>query len=312
MNIKSKISSDLDIPPDMIDEALLLSRKHVKKFYIKKRNGDKRAILQPSNKLKTIQYWLMYNVFNELPIHDCAMAYRDGVSILENAKRHRNNRYFLKIDFTDFFPSIKWTDFKSILDVWYQKSNVDWDYNNDAKNLIKKSCFYFHDRLPIGYPSSPVLSNVVMFDVDVKISKLIGDNTKYGNVVYTRYADDIVISTDKKGACKILLDDIAIIIKSSKSPNISINESKTKFGSSSGGSASVTGLKICNDGHITIHKKQKDHIRLLLGLYKKGILNPEEHSSLLGHLSYISHVSPDFYSKLQNLYFNEIYKLKSI
>ena len=68
---------------------------------------------------------------------------------------------------------------------------------------------------------------------------------------------------------------------------------------------------MCNDGHITIHRKQKDHIRLLCGLYKKGLLDVKEQSSLLGHLAYIHHVAPEFYSKLQKKYFKEITDLRA-
>ncbi len=38
MGIKEKISNDLYIPPELIDEALIYSRRYVKKFYIKKKS----------------------------------------------------------------------------------------------------------------------------------------------------------------------------------------------------------------------------------------------------------------------------------
>ena len=312
MDIKLKIASDLDVPQDLIKEALSVARTHVKKFDIKKRNGKPRTILQPSKKLKTIQYWLILNVFNNLPVHEAAIAYREGISILHNAKRHRNNRYFLKMDFKDFFPSIKWADLLPIIESWYKESNIDWELNEDAKYLIRHTCFYHNDILPIGYPSSPVISNAVMYPVDINISRLVSDSEKYGNAIYTRYSDDIVISTDKKGACRLLLSDFKILIGKTSSPNISINNNKTKIGSSTGGSASVTGLKICSNGHITLHRKHKDHIRLLLSLYKKGMLEPDEHTSLLGHLAYAHYTAPDFYTKLQNKFFKEIESLRAL
>ena len=97
MNIKEKISISLDIPLDLIDEAVAVSRDQVKKFYINKKKGNsRRAIYQPAKKIKTVQYWLMDNVFNELPVHTSSAAYIKGESILSNAIRHRKNRYFLK------------------------------------------------------------------------------------------------------------------------------------------------------------------------------------------------------------------------
>ena len=310
MDIKEKISTDLDIPLKLIDEALAVSRKYVKKFYIAKRDGNSRVIYQPSKKLKTIQYWLIANVFDKLPIHPSSAAYIKGKSILSNAVRHRENQYFLKMDFKDFFPSITWNDFEPVIIEWHKKSTLDWDLTSDAKELIRQSCFYLNDLLPVGYPSSPMISNTVMFAIDDKIEKLLADRGKYGKAIYTRYADDLVISTDKKDICNDIYNVVCKLIKKTDSPKLSLNPTKTRMGSSTSGSASVTGLKICANGHITIHRKQKDHIRLLLALYKKQQLKPDDEVSLQGHLAYVRYVAPQFYSKLQNKHFKEITKLR--
>jgi len=309
MNIKRIISTDLDIPISLIDEAILNSHVYVKKFTIPKRKGGVRVISQPSGKLKTVQYWLIHNIFSNLPVHRSAVAYTHGVSILDNAERHKNNQYFLKIDFKDFFPSISSKDIHAIIEDWSKTNSLDWKYNNEAKKLVELTCFDANKKLPIGYPSSPVISNVVMYDFDKEVEKLIDDKSKYGEVIYTRYADDIVLSTNKKDVCKELLLLLKKLIRQTKKPNISINPTKTNFSSSSGGSAIVTGLRITADHKITIHKKHKDHIRLLLSLYGKRKLKSEDHISLKGHLSYIRHVAPSFYSKLQKKYFKEIQEL---
>jgi len=311
MQIKQAISNDLSIPVSLIDEALCAARTQVRKFTIKKRNGKDRSILQPSKKLKTLQYWLIINIFKNMPIHDSAVAYIDGVSILHNAQRHREHRYFLKMDLNNFFPSIKFNDVFPLIEAWHIATMPKWALDTQDKELIRLSCFYKEDILPIGYPSSPIISNIVMYKFDSEITKLTSDKVKYGECIYTRYADDLVFSTDKKDACIEILKDVSKFINGMSSPKISINTSKTKFGTSTGGSASVTGLKICSDGHITIHRKQKDHIRLLLNLYRKGTLNINEYESLLGHLSYCHYVDPTFYSNLSKQYFKEIKELRS-
>ena len=310
MHIKEAIANDLSIPENLIDEAISVARTHVKIFRINKKSGGSREIFHPSKKLKTIQYWFMHSVFSQISVHDASMAYRDGISILHNANRHRSSRFFLKMDLTDFFPSISFNDFIPVLRSWHVNSNAKWVLDSDAEQLIKNVCFYKNDRLAIGYPSSPIISNIVMIEFDSKVSALIAQE-KYGKVIYTRYADDLVLSTDKKGACAEIKRELIGLIQATESPNISVNHNKTRLGSSTGGSASVTGLKICADGHITIHRKQKDHIRLLLSLYRKGTLCPEEEKSLLGHLSYCHYVAPDFYTKLSKKYFKEIYELRA-
>ena len=149
-----------------------------------------------------------------------------------------------------------------------------------------------------------------MYAFDIKVADLISGE-QYGKVTYTRYADDLVFSTDKKGACREIRKLIEDLVVEHKSPDILINNAKTKFGSSTGGTASVTGLRVCENGHITLHRKQKDHIRLMLSLYSKGRLNEEEYRSLIGSLAYCQYVSPLFFSNLSKKYFRQIHELRS-
>lgn len=311
MHIKESISRDLDIPLKLIDEAISVARSQVKTFRIPKKNGGYREINHPSKKLKTIQYWLIHNVLKSLPVDQSAMAFREGLSIYHNATLHRESRFFLKMDLKNFFPSIKFCDLIPIVEKWHYSSDTQWTLDHDVKELIRLSCFFKNDELPIGYPSSPIISNVVMYDFDISVKTLISKE-KFGKMLYTRYADDLVFSTDLKGACKELKAEVITLVNNCKSPQIAVNHTKTKLGSSTGGSASVTGLKICHDGHITIHRKQKDHIRLLLSLYRKRELDEKEYPSLLGHLSYCHHVAPSFYSSLSMKYFKEINELRLI
>ena len=312
MDIREKISSDLDIPLSYIDDSLDVARVRVKKLVLKKRNGSPRVVYQPSKKLKTIQYWLIHNVLTKLPVHHASMAYGKGQSILTNAHKHRMSRYFLKMDFHNFFPSIVWRDFEPILIAWHKATTPKWPLDDGAKRLVRLSCFFLKDVLPIGYPSSPFIGNSTMYAMDKKMDNLLSDHSKFGRTVYTRYADDIVISTDKKNVCTQICNVVCKLISESRSPKLKINREKTRFGSSSSGSAMVTGLRMCPDGHITIHRKHKDRIRLFLSLYKKNTLDDASRLSLLGHLAYVRHVAPKFYSTLQKKYFLEIQELQSV
>lgn len=310
MNIKERISSDLGVTIDAIDEAVKTARIKVLRFDIKKRNGDTRPIFHPSKKTKMIQYWLIHNVFNKLPIHPSATAYINKKSILDNATSHKSNNYFLKIDFKDFFPSIKFNDLHKTIISHKFKNDDQWILDKNLHEIIRLVSFYHKDSLAVGYPSSPIISNVIMYNIDKSISEIVSNKDKFGDVIYTRYADDLVFSTNKKGACTSILKEIKDLLFEIESPSLNINFNKLKFNSSTGGSASVTGLRITRTGNITIFKKQKDHIRLLLSLLKKNKLNdPDEKKSLLGHLSYIKHVDSAFYTKILQKYFKEVHQL---
>lgn len=151
----------------------------------------------------------------------------------------------------------------------------------------------------------PIISNIVMFQLDSKLRSLLDEKqAEIGNVEYSRYADDLIFSTNSKNVCRDILGLVESAIDECDSPKLFLNTTKTRLMSSSGGSAFVTGLRICSKGRITIHRRYKDHIRLLLSLMQKGLLKPEDRSSLRGHLSYIKHIDPAFYTKLCEKYFD--------
>ena len=309
MTLLETISKNLNIPLSMLESAILHARDSVTHFEIPKRDGSTRRVYQPSKKTKTIQYWLISNIFNSLQVHDCAMAYQKNKSIKLNAKAHQTNRYFLKLDFKNFFPSIKFIDFAPYIKKWNNSQKVPFE-ENELLNIINKSCFYYKNNLlPIGFPTSPVISNIIMYEFDVKITASLSIEEDFGKAVYTRYADDLTFSTNTKGACRKIKKLMNISLKEMISPNLQLNPSKTKFVSSSSGSSFVTGLRICHDGHITIHRKYKDKIRLLLSLYNKDQLDEEGISSLKGHMSYVRDVDGSFYTKMQKKHFVVINKL---
>lgn len=304
MRVLEKVSLDLNIPEEMLQKAIANGRRYVKHLKIKKSDGTYRRVYQPSKKLKTIQYWLIRNILSRMNVHKASAAYQKNLSIKENAFRHRDNKYMLKLDFKDFFPSITFNDFLPCLDDWMKKNPAEWTTDKDIKDIIRITCFYKDDRLPIGYPTSPIISNVIMYGFDSTIEELLSRNTEQiGNVEYSRYADDMIFSTNKKYACSEIKRIVEMQVKSCSSPQLTFNREKSRLVSRSGGSAIVTGLRICHDGHITIHRKYKDEIRLLLSLLRKGALRTEDYSSLHGHLSYIKHVDPVFYTKVQSKYF---------
>lgn len=309
MRIEDAVVEDLQVPETLINAAVGLARVRVKKFTVPKKAGGHREIYHPSKKLKVVQYWIMRRVLSEMPVHDAAMAYREGTSILHNAESHLKNRFFLKMDLKDFFPSIRFQDFLPYLEQWHSCKTPRWILDDHSKEFINQVCFYKQDRLAIGYPSSPQISNIVMHEFD---SRVVGETAsgKYGAVVYTRYADDMVFSTNEAGACREIYEVVGRVIKSIKSPRLKVNPNKTRFGSSTGGTASVTGLRICPDGHITINRKLKNHVRLMLSLFKKGQLSEDEVPSLAGHLAYCHHVAPQFYSGLAKKYFKEIEQIR--
>lgn len=302
MRLIEEISQDLGFPEQYLSSALINSRRLVKRIKVKKRDGGERVVYQPSKKIKVIQYWLISNVFQSIRVHSAATAYLKGKSIKHNLLLHKRGRFFLKLDFCEFFPSITFSDLSCVIDSCFKNNQSCFD-SDELKELIKIACFYKDDRLPIGYPSSPIISNIVMYDFDSLIASDVVESGKYGVVKYSRYADDMVFSTNKQGACQDIKNHVVRLLINIGSPKLKINERKTRYLSSSGGSALVTGLRLCYDEHMTVHRKYKDEIRRLFYCLEKGLLNEKEKKSLRGHLSYLKYVDGQYYSKLMSKYF---------
>ncbi|MBB5541925.1 RNA-directed DNA polymerase [Paraburkholderia fungorum] len=282
-----------------VNDVIRQGPSRVKTLKIKKPKSAKfRIISRPSAELEILQRWLTIRFFEKMEIHDSAMAFRTGRSILTNAQFHAKSLYFIRVDFLNFFPSIRYADLNFAIGKSKIIRNIFTDYA-DAGSFIERVCFDSNLRLPIGYISSPIISNAVMFEFDVQLQKLVTANTnELGDGRITRYADDIVFSTDKKGGCAKFLELIRSFVKTWASPSLSVNENKTTFSSRNGGSAIVTGLRVCNDSHVTITREYKDKVRLMLSLRGKQVLRPEDVRVLKGHLDYIRHIAPAFFSTL--------------
>ena len=91
MKLSERMAKGLGIDVGYI-EAIAMQNNLYVKYYIKKKNGGKREILQPSKGLKVLQKWLLRNILNEFPISEYSYAYRKGDSVVKNADRHKNSK----------------------------------------------------------------------------------------------------------------------------------------------------------------------------------------------------------------------------
>jgi RNA-directed DNA polymerase len=161
---------------------------HYKKFDIPKKSGGKRRIYAPSSPLKIIQKKLSQVLqvvyFTKAPVH----GFIRERSILTNARRHLEygrKKFILNADLENFFPTISLLRVENLL-----KAKP---YNLPpliAKTIASLTCYM--GLLPQGAPSSPVISNMICAKMDTRLRKLAQAN----KCTYTRYADDITISTN--------------------------------------------------------------------------------------------------------------------
>ena len=81
MDMINRIALDLKLDKSYLARIASRSAFYYRDFKIKKRNGGERYLAQPSPELKTLQYWVLNNVLNKIPVSKAACAYKKGNTI---------------------------------------------------------------------------------------------------------------------------------------------------------------------------------------------------------------------------------------
>lgn len=158
-------------------------QRHYLAFDIPKKSGGKRRILAPSDKLKTLQGRLASLLKKIYKPRDPVMAFRDGSSIVTNARAHCRKKYVFNIDLENFFGTISFARVRGML--------IAKPYSLTAETAtVIAHLATINGALPQGAPSSPILSNMICASLDRDLYSL----AKSYRAVYTRYADDITLS----------------------------------------------------------------------------------------------------------------------
>jgi len=184
-----------------------------KKVYTRvRRNHGRgfRTICVPSPGLKAVQRWISNNILEQVQPHHASCAYTKGSKIIDAAKLHSGCRWMIKLDVRNFFESISEKRVHRVfLELGYQpllafelarictrvKGKKD---HQKSKNYRYNKIMFYQDarigHLPQGAPTSPMLSNLVMRKFDEKVMAIATEHQLF----YSRYADDLCLSTDRK------------------------------------------------------------------------------------------------------------------
>jgi retron-type reverse transcriptase len=259
-----------------------------------------RTIAQPSRELKAIQRFILDKILSKLPVHPAAAAYVTGRNIAENAIAHVKSRVVLKLDFSDFFPSITVRDWER-----YARS-CGIDFGPDELVLYSKTLFwgqrsYQPKCLSIGAPTSPILSNILLFELDTKLSEA----AERAHVTYTRYADDITASGQR-------LEDVLrfeaitrAVVKKMRSPRLVFNDEKRGV-YTKGQRRMVTGLVLTPVQKISIGRERKRLISVMLHKVAMNKSDPEHTATVKGLLGFCIANEPDFVSRMREKYGNAV------
>ena len=294
---EKELASLIHVDPGRIKTLSIYSSRYYKKYNIRKSNGKLREIKQPRKDLKGIQAWILRNILDKLNPTLFATAYIKGKNISSNVLPHCNNKYFMLLDLEEFFPSISIRRVAKIFSLIGYSEKIVYTLS------MLCTCDY---SLPQGAVTSPSLSNLIAAKLDRRIS---GYASKR-NISYTRYADDITLSSNNPATlCKTLPTMLKIIKSEHFEPNMSklrILGPKKR--------CSITGLiKNNSEPKFGIGRKKKREMRaimhhFLFGSSKDSKYNSKE--SISGWLSYLKSIDKVSFEQI-NRYWERLKKKKS-
>jgi len=294
-DVKRFLSLEMGLGLRASEHLIRTAPERYKRYRIPKRTGGWREIAHPARELKVIQKALVDKLLINLPVHPAATAYVSGSSIRINATRHAENGPIMKYDFKDFFPSItslSWINYCAKHDICEHSDAIAL-----ARLLFARAPRASILRLSIGAPSSPVLSNILMYDFDRRIAEQVGKEA----VTYTRYADDMTFSAKRTGYLNSVDKLLRATIATISSPKLKINESKTVTATRKY-HRQVTGLILTNDYRVSLGRDRKRTIRAALHHFKTNKLSIDESVKLAGHMAFAKDVEPEFYTRMERVY----------
>ena len=276
-------------------------------FRIPKASGGFRTITAPSEKLKVKQRAILNYLKNQCHIIESpwAYAYVTNTCAVDALKKHQENhsKWFLKIDIKDFFPSCTYQVVTESLQKIYPICSWPAHEQYSFLNMLYMYC-YKDEALPQGAVTSPFLSNITMIPYDYAIFQLLkkAETFKKQKYIYTRYADDILISAKTEFDYQKIVNRTQEIFGN----KFIIKAEKTRYGSSSGRNWNL-GCMLNKDNNITIGYKQKEEWKrkmmdIIIRHNNNENIPLEEKQQLMGKLAYYKMIEPDYFNYLNRHY----------
>ncbi|HEI6852542.1 TPA: RNA-directed DNA polymerase [Yersinia enterocolitica] len=281
-----------------------------------------RELFKPSQKLKEYHKFINDFIFPYLDVNaEIVFSYRKGSSTYDAVSKHSESVIFYNTDIQNFFPSIG-KDFASIVLTRNLKNIPIVDIETYFPKILE--FLIIEDSLPVGFSTSPSFSNAVLYCFDCIMKKHYKDK----GVVYTRYADDIIISSKNESDLHEVHNITARYLSGINNGKFLLNEKKTKT-VRKGSKVKILGMVILPSGKISVDIKIKKKVEHLIHFYltnkenfKKSILKDDKEGklknlpdneiilsgvkTLSGILNHINTIDKPYLNKLRKKYGNVI------
>ena len=268
--------------------------EHYSMFSIRKRNGQARRIHNPDAYLRLVQYRLLRNLLDKVPIPDYIYAFEAQRSIPDMSKRHTNKRVVVSVDIKDYFHSITQRMVESLM--------IRIGLGASAARTVSEICTY-KAYVPQGALTSPKLSNLVTaltFGPEIK------EFCDKNGFTLTVYADDLTLSSESPTAP--VREALIFITTVLAKYGFRVNRSKTKV------MTRKTRQYVCGvvvNDKPNLVKKERQRLRAIVhNIGKNGLeheaakndLTPDEFfNRIMGKVNWFEQLNPELGGRLKQL-----------
>ncbi|MDP0489625.1 MAG: reverse transcriptase family protein [Verrucomicrobiota bacterium JB023] len=182
---------------------LLSGRSHYHHQWLEKRSGGRRLLESPKPLLKQVQRRLLRELLDPIPPHECSHGFRRGHGIRNHVAPHCGQAMVLKMDLTNFFPTIGFRRIKHLFmalgfheQIALALTRLTTTSTRPRDATFAERELYHRPHLPQGAPTSPALANLAAFRLDCRLAGLA---RSFGGC-YSRYADDLLFSEDSSSS----------------------------------------------------------------------------------------------------------------
>lgn len=166
------------------------------KYFINNKNKNVKKLTKAQNRNGEIKTRIVYNasdgykkllkIINKRLLQNAKLppgvvGGTIGKTIDDMAKVHCGKEALFVMDFKDFFPNIK----SGMVFSFFKRAKCSNEIAGILTDLVT-----LNKSLPQGFPTSPMVANILAYDLDLEHMKL----AKMYNLLRTRWIDDIVFS----------------------------------------------------------------------------------------------------------------------
>jgi RNA-directed DNA polymerase len=261
-----------------------------------------RPVFRPDKKLKAYHAFINAFVCEFLDVNErVVFSYRKGVNPHAAVVPHGGNRAFFQTDIANFFGSIDRVMVRSTLAERSTRVPVA-DLADHTERILDLTTT-IDGTLPVGFSTSPPISNSCLAGFDNELETYCRTN----GLTYTRYSDDLLVSAKGREQLVGIEAVICRMLKMHFSNKLQLNPAKSKF-TSVGRKVKMLGMVVLPTGQVTIDRKLKKRIEILLHFYlsdREKFLNVVDNDlkggieQLSGYINYLNAADGNYLEKIR-------------